>query len=645
MRVQNSGTATIACFGYYSEPSVGYSQTFDGGNWKINKIGRGNSGAQFAGTANLINGASVLIQTPGCEHGTWIIPNGALNVSGSIVEGTAPSKNLSPLVITVGNNPSASGTLTAGGLTLGFTGTNNAAINNAVTSGSNGTVSFTGNLQIGTTQSPANPESNTFTLSNGGKLKVGGTLQSALGSNQTNTFLWSGGQLAAGTITPGAGFTGSTSSITASTLTNNAGTLIPGDIGTAGRTLINGNYISGSASTLAIEIGGTTQATAFQTGQYDFVSITGSAVLSGSLGISVINGFTPTAGQIFTILSATTLSGSFGNIAFGSRLITPDGASSFLVSSSANKVVLSNYIAIAPPAILNAPASSAVTPGTSVTLSVSASASTVSPNSYQWFFNGTAIPGATGSSYTIASAQSGNGGLYQVAVANSAGTTTSTPATLSVMNAASIPTGLAAASGSGQVTLSWSIAADATGYNVKRASTPGGPYTLIAAGIADTNYTDTGLAAGGTSYYVVTGFNAASESSNSAEIAASPYTAVQLWRLGYFGSIAAAGAAADTADADSDGMPNLLEYALGQNPLLATSRAQPIVGVAGGRLTLTFTRSAADVTYRVESSTDLIRWNTISTNPGSVGNPVTVSDTVDISPSARRFLRLNISLP
>jgi hypothetical protein len=58
-----------------------------------------------------------------------------------------------------------------------------------------------------------------------------------------------------------------------------------------------------------------------------------------------------------------------------------------------------------------------VTTGTSVSFSVSA---TGHPTiSYQWYFNGTAISGATSNSYSISSAQASNAGTYTVAATRS----------------------------------------------------------------------------------------------------------------------------------------------------------------------------------------------------------------------------------
>ncbi len=45
-----------------------------------------------------------------------------------------------------------------------------------------------------------------------------------------------------------------------------------------------------------------------------------------------------------------------------------------------------------------------------------------------------------------------------------------------------------------------------------------------------------------------------------------PLTALQQWRQTHFGSSASAGNAANNADFDGDGVPNLVEYVTGTNP-------------------------------------------------------------------------------
>jgi cellulose 1,4-beta-cellobiosidase len=104
---------------------------------------------------------------------------------------------------------------------------------------------------------------------------------------------------------------------------------------------------------------------------------------------------------------------------------------------------------------------------------------------------------------------SGDNGLQlsELALYNS-GAPTSPPA----------PTGLTAtAVSSSQINLSWTASSGATSYKVKRATVNGGPYTTIAIGVT-TTYSDTGLAASTTYYYVVSVVNSSGESANSTQV-------------------------------------------------------------------------------------------------------------------------------
>ena len=84
------------------------------------------------------------------------------------------------------------------------------------------------------------------------------------------------------------------------------------------------------------------------------------------------------------------------------------------------------------------------------------------------------------------------------------------------------PTFLTASAGMSQVALSWLPATAAAGYDIKRSTTAGGPYTTIAGNVPTTSYTDTAAANGVTYYYVVSARNAAGEGSNSSEASATP---------------------------------------------------------------------------------------------------------------------------
>jgi hypothetical protein len=83
------------------------------------------------------------------------------------------------------------------------------------------------------------------------------------------------------------------------------------------------------------------------------------------------------------------------------------------------------------PTITTQPTSQTVTAGQTATFTVAATGT--APLSYQWRKNGSAISGATSSSYTTpATTSSDNGAQFTVAVSNSAGNVTSNAATLTV---------------------------------------------------------------------------------------------------------------------------------------------------------------------------------------------------------------------
>ena len=108
--------------------------------------------------------------------------------------------------------------------------------------------------------------------------------------------------------------------------------------------------------------------------------------------------------------------------------------------------------------------------------------------------------------------------IYNRAISASEVTSVMNGETLTVP---AVPTGVSAKFVSGLTTnLSWTAAANATSYNVKRATVSGGPYTTIAAGVLGTSYTDSGLTAGTSYYYVVSAVNPGHESASSTEAGA-----------------------------------------------------------------------------------------------------------------------------
>jgi len=95
----------------------------------------------------------------------------------------------------------------------------------------------------------------------------------------------------------------------------------------------------------------------------------------------------------------------------------------------------------------------------------------------------------------------------------------------SAIRSCEAPTGpptLTALAGDGKVTLTWSGAAGATAFDVKRSTTSGGPYVLLAPAVKGKTYVDTNVVNGTTYYYVVSAKNTVGESGDSNEVSATP---------------------------------------------------------------------------------------------------------------------------
>jgi autotransporter-associated beta strand protein len=247
----------------------------------------------------------------------------------------------------------ATATINQSGGTFAISG----GTNNSLSMGStSGTAVTTYNLSGGTLSiaaasfgvrlgaDTAGTSTTTFNLS-GGKLLSGSSISGSQSTGAKQAFVWTGGTLATSAYdaTNLTSTFGTAVGVGTNTLTNAGGTLAPGDIGTAGKTTVTGNYTQTAAGTLAVDIGGTTQGSAFQTGQYDFVSVSGNTALDGRLNFNLINGHTPAndTTTLYTVLTGVTpassaVTGGFANAVTASggntRVIGADGLSSFLVA-------------------------------------------------------------------------------------------------------------------------------------------------------------------------------------------------------------------------------------------------------------------------------------------------------------------------
>ena len=134
----------------------------------------------------------------------------------------------------------------------------------------------------------------------------------------------------------------------------------------------------------------------------------------------------------------------------------------------------------------------------------------------------TVATGITGSAYWDGDLATNTTYYYEVSAVNDngeSGNSVFASTTTQVLPAPVPPVGLnIVASSNEQVVLNWNGCGWATGYNVKRATVSGGPYTVIGTNVAGVLFTNSNLSIGSTYYFVVSSTNAAGESANSSEI-------------------------------------------------------------------------------------------------------------------------------
>ncbi|MDN3670442.1 cellulose binding domain-containing protein [Echinicola jeungdonensis] len=121
-----------------------------------------------------------------------------------------------------------------------------------------------------------------------------------------------------------------------------------------------------------------------------------------------------------------------------------------------------------------------------------------------------------------------------VGLFNSSGNTTSlnetrfdhVSVTGHIGNAPEAPANFTASPGNTQNMLDWDEVSGASSYTLKRSTTSGGPYEVVATNLNVTEYTDNGLENGTTYYYVVSAANLSGESFNALEVSAAPELAI-----------------------------------------------------------------------------------------------------------------------
>lgn len=208
---------------------------------------------------------------------------------------------------------------------------------------------------------------------------------------------------------------GSTTTTASETSTTNQSSVAPAALSASPATVAFGNVSVGSSSnqSLTITNSGGTAATISQ------ASASGTGFSLG--GVTLPATLNPGTSATFT---ATFAPGATGSASGTASFTSAQLSSAYSVSMSGTGVGVA-------PSIVAQPVSISILTGQTATFSVTATGT--APLAYQWKMNGTAIAGATGSTYTTPTeTTSNNGAQFTVAVSNAAGTIISNAATLTV---------------------------------------------------------------------------------------------------------------------------------------------------------------------------------------------------------------------
>ena len=204
------------------------------------------------------------------------------------------------------------------------------------------------------------------------------------------------------------------------------------------------------------------------------------------------------------------------------------------------------------------------------------------------------------------------------------------------------PTSLIATAGNAQVSLAWTASVGATGYNVKRSITNGGPYTVVATS-AGVSYTDTSVT-NGTLYYYVVSATTAVESLVSNQVNATPVAPISSyisWASDPAQGLTAGVNDRPLDDPDRDGISNLLEFTLGGGPLVSSQSILPKLTTSGGSWFFEYDRSDLSIT---PATTQIVEYGSDLTGWTSVTIPATSSGIVAIAPGSPSD-RVRVTLP
>lgn len=170
------------------------------------------------------------------------------------------------------------------------------------------------------------------------------------------------------------------------------------------------------------------------------------------------------------------------------------------------------------PAISSQPAAQAIFVGQALSLSVTATGTALT---YQWFFKGLAINGATTNGYSVASAQASDAGAYYVNITNAAGTVQSNTVTVTVNPAPAIATQPAAQTVYATQPLSLSVVANGASLAYQWLKLSGSTYAPINGATTSTYSVASAASSDAGSYEVTVSNGAGSSTSNPAIVTVS----------------------------------------------------------------------------------------------------------------------------
>jgi hypothetical protein len=240
------------------------------------------------------------------------------------------------------------------------------------------------------------------------------------------------GNSSTGNVTVSAGVTvPSGSNLTL--LSNGTGSVLSSTLAATNLTMGAGKTLD--VSTLPVigtTINGTTLGTA-----YSQLNVIGDLSIAGKT-LSLSGSYTPAAGNVFTIVDATNLTGTFTGLANGAT--TTFNGKTLIVNYTSTSVTLTEPS----PSVTTNPTSITVTAGSAATFTAAVSGIPTPTVKWQVSTNGgtgwSDIAGATSTTYSLTATAADNGTLYQAVFTNTYGTSTTTSATLTVQSAPTVTT-------------------------------------------------------------------------------------------------------------------------------------------------------------------------------------------------------------